>query len=105
MTYKARLNEPPPFRRRPAVGPPTSIARYNDVFHQFNIDPLSQALNPEILHAFVSEMGKVYGRNVTCLTSKSQRKLGKAIRRAKMMGVIPVLSNTTGGIYSAYSRR
>lgn len=40
-------------------------------------------------------MGKIYGRPVTGLTLKSQRKLGKAIRRAKMMGIIPNLSKTS----------
>lgn len=37
-------------------------------------------------------MGKIYGRNITGLTSRSQRRLGKAIRRARMIGIIPQLS-------------
>lgn len=41
---------------------------------------------------FVTTMGKIKGRNETNLTWKNQRRLGKAIRRAKMMGIIPVLS-------------
>ncbi|KAF8076548.1 ribosomal protein S18 [Lyophyllum atratum] len=102
LTYKARINAPPTYKpRRAAVGPPPAVARYNDVFYQFNINPLSQAMNPEILSHYMSEMGKIYGRNITGLTSKSQRKIGKAIRRAKMMGVIPVLSKTRG-LYSQY---
>ncbi|GLB33956.1 putative ribosomal protein S18 [Lyophyllum shimeji] len=102
LTYKARVNAPPSYiPRRPAVGPPPAVARYNDVFHQFNIDPLSQAMNPDILSHYVSEMGKIYSRNITGLTTKSQRKIGKAIRRAKMMGIIPVLSKTRG-LYSQY---
>ncbi|KAF5388446.1 hypothetical protein D9615_000538 [Tricholomella constricta] len=102
LTYKARFNAPRTYMpRRAAVGPPPAIARYNDVFHQFDIDPLSQAMNPEILSHYMSEMGKIYGRNITGLTSKSQRRIGKAIRRAKMMGIIPVLSRTQG-LYSQY---
>ena len=50
------------------------------------------ALNPYVLNNYVSDMGKIFGRNITNLTMKNQRRLGKAIRRAKMMGVIPVLS-------------
>lgn len=93
LTYKARFKAPRAYNtRKPNVGPPSNVARYADVFHQFNIDPLSQALNPTILASFMTEMGKINSRSITGLTSKSQRRLGKAIRRAKMMGVIPILS-------------
>ncbi|KAF8663470.1 hypothetical protein AX16_001039 [Volvariella volvacea WC 439] len=92
ITYKSRERAARLPFRRPAVGPPSRTARYTDVFHQFNIDPLTLAQNPAILAEYLSEMGKIYGRNVTGLTFKSQRRIGKAIRRAKMMGIIPVLS-------------
>lgn len=92
FTYKARRAAPNPFRKQSPVGPAADVARFNDVFHQFNLDPLSQTLNPKVLSNYVSEMGKILPRNRTGLTSRSQRRIGKAIRRAKMMGVIPVLS-------------
>lgn len=41
---------------------------------------------------FVTSMGKIKSRSETQLTWKNQRRIGKAIRRAKMMGIIPVLS-------------
>jgi small subunit ribosomal protein S18 len=63
------------------------------VFYQLGLDPLSECQNPALLAGFLSEMGKIYGREVTGLTTKNQRRLGKAIRRAKMMGVIPILSS------------
>ncbi|KAG5341931.1 30S ribosomal protein S18 [Termitomyces sp. J132] len=95
LTYKARLNAPRAYQtRRTQQGPPASVARYKDVFHQNGIDPLDLAMDANVLSHFVSEMGKIYGRNVTGLTSKSQRRIGKAIRRAKMMGIIPVLSKS-----------
>ncbi|KAF8735029.1 hypothetical protein AX14_002843 [Amanita brunnescens Koide BX004] len=92
LSYKYRRGVPHPPRRRSQVGPPPAQARYNDVFHQFGIDPLSMALNPALLSRYVSEIGKIYGRPITHLTMKSQRRIGKAIRRAKMMGIIPVHS-------------
>jgi hypothetical protein len=46
---------------------------------------------------FVTEMGKIKGRADTKLTRKSQRRLGQAIRRAKMMGLTPMLSRTLPG--------
>jgi small subunit ribosomal protein S18 len=44
------------------------------------------------MSSFVTEMGKLKGRPNTNLTRKSQRRLAKAVRRAKMMGLMPVLS-------------
>ncbi|KAF9452428.1 hypothetical protein P691DRAFT_219494 [Macrolepiota fuliginosa MF-IS2] len=78
--------------RRPNVAPPAPVARYNDIFRQLSVDPVDFSLNPSVLSAYVSEMGKIYGRNITGLTSRSQRRLGKAIRRARMIGVLPQLS-------------
>jgi small subunit ribosomal protein S18 len=92
MTYKARAQGPRAPRKWPVLGPPSRESRYQDMFHQLDIDPTKEAQNPTLMAAFVSEMGKIYGRNVTNLTTKNQRKLGKAIRRAKMMGIIPILS-------------
>jgi small subunit ribosomal protein S18 len=74
------------------VSPGSGIARYNDVFYQLDLDPLEECQNSYLLTGFVSDMGKIFGREKTGLTAKSQRKLGKAIRRAKQMGVMPVLS-------------
>ncbi|KAK2466120.1 hypothetical protein APHAL10511_001762 [Amanita phalloides] len=90
--YKSRRIIPSPPRRAPEVGPPPAQARYHDVFHQLSVDPLSTALHPLVLSRYVSEMGKINRRSSTGLTMKSQRKVGKALRRAKMMGLLPMLS-------------
>ncbi|KAI0071088.1 hypothetical protein K474DRAFT_1669407 [Panus rudis PR-1116 ss-1] len=79
-------------KKDPQLGPSAKDARALDIFHQMNIDPLHEAFNSTLLSAFVTEMGKVKPRAATKLTWKNQRRLGKAIRRAKMMGIIPVLS-------------
>jgi len=93
FTYKSRISRSRLFPARPLVAPSTREARYNDVFHQLNIDPLKEVLNVELLSAFVTDTGRILNRKDTRLTSKSQRKLGKAIRRAKMMGLMPRLGN------------
>ncbi|CDO71322.1 hypothetical protein BN946_scf184908.g80 [Trametes cinnabarina] len=82
----------PRMTKRPKLGPDASTSRYLDVFHQLDIDPLEECLNSSLLSRFVTTMGKIKGRNETNLTWKNQRKVGKAIRRAKMMGIIPQLS-------------
>ncbi|EGO27856.1 hypothetical protein SERLADRAFT_383498 [Serpula lacrymans var. lacrymans S7.9] len=85
-------------RPKPAlVGPGRREARRQDVFYQLGIDPLHESQNAALLSAFVTEMGKIRPRTQTGLTTKTQRRLGKAIRRAKMMGVIPWLSRARTG--------
>ncbi|OAX44513.1 hypothetical protein K503DRAFT_678718, partial [Rhizopogon vinicolor AM-OR11-026] len=78
--------------KRSLIGPGSKQAKKQDVFYRLGIDPLQEASNDVLMSTFVTEMGKIKHRAETGLTTKSQRKLGKAIRRAKMMGVIPVLS-------------
>jgi small subunit ribosomal protein S18 len=82
-------------RKRPYLGPSAKISRRKDVFHQLGIDPLQESLNPALLSHFVTDMGRVMGRAETQLTWRSQRRLSKAIRRAKMMGIIPLHSKKT----------
>ncbi|KZT74281.1 hypothetical protein DAEQUDRAFT_701472 [Daedalea quercina L-15889] len=79
-------------RKKPALGPSRIESRRLDMFHQLQIDPLKEAMNSRLMSDFVTQMGKIKSRSETKLTWRSQRRLGKAIRRAKMMGIIPVLS-------------
>lgn len=81
-------------KRRPKylLGPGRREAERGDIFRQLDIDPVHEATNSRIMSFFVTEMGKIKPRSTTNLTWRSQRKLGKAIRRARMMGIIPQLS-------------
>ena len=78
--------------KRPSLGPSAKESRRRDVFHQLGIDPLRESFNPTLLSYFVTDMGRVASRAETNLTWRSQRRLSKAIRRAKMMGIIPLHS-------------
>ncbi|KAJ8590878.1 hypothetical protein M405DRAFT_861015 [Rhizopogon salebrosus TDB-379] len=93
FSHDHRFKGPPPFPKRSLIGPGSKQAKKQDVFYRLGIDPLQEASNDVLMSSFVTEMGKIKHRAETGLTTKSQRKLGKAIRRAKMMGVIPVLSS------------
>ncbi|KAJ7590863.1 hypothetical protein C8J56DRAFT_545051 [Mycena floridula] len=77
----------------PRLGPNRKASRSADPFYQLDIDPLDQAMNPALLCDYVSALGKIHPRQQNMLTTKNQRRLGKAIRRAKMMGIIPLFSN------------
>ncbi|KAJ3488717.1 hypothetical protein NLI96_g2669 [Meripilus lineatus] len=89
------------YRKRPLLGPPAAESRRQDVFYQLGLDPLHECQNSQLMSWYVSGMGKIKSRAETGLTWKNQRRLGKAIRRAKMMGIIPVLSRRTLGLSSA----
>ncbi|KAG1752642.1 uncharacterized protein EDB91DRAFT_1243405 [Suillus paluster] len=93
FSHDHRFKGPPPFPKRPLIGPGSKQAKKQDIFYQLGVDPLQEASNDVLMSSFVTEMGKIKHRAETGLTTKSQRRLGKAIRRAKMMGVIPVLSS------------
>ena len=80
------------------LGLPTRQAKYHDVFHQLNIDPMDECMNTTLLSSFVSKMGMVNKRALTKLTMRSQRKLSKAIKRAKMMGIMPIHSQSPRGL-------
>lgn len=96
------LRAQPRRRALPLLGPSKREAMKTDPLHILAINPAKPSLaddsykNGAILSQFVSEMGKILPRNVTGLTRKSQRYIGKAIRRARAMGILPVLSRGHG---------
>ncbi|PAV21001.1 mitochondrial ribosomal s18 [Pyrrhoderma noxium] len=80
--------------RRPSIGPGRE-ARQSDIFLQLGIDPRREVDNVPLLSSYVSRLGKIQPRTITGLTQRSQRLLGKAIKRAKHMGILPILGNLT----------
>ncbi|KAF8450533.1 hypothetical protein L210DRAFT_3520727 [Boletus edulis BED1] len=92
-TYQHRF-QPKTVRTAPSlVAPGRKEAYQHDVLRELGIDPLWETSNSTLLATFVSDLGKIRPRTYTRLTTKTQRRLGKAIRRAKMMGVIPLFYN------------
>ena len=45
--------------------------------------------DPDTLKTFISENGKIMSSRYTRLTTKEQRKLNKAIKRARLLGLMP----------------
>ena len=52
--------------------------------------------NIELLQQFISEQGKIIPRQITGLSSKEQRALKKAIKKARAMGLIYYTLNFRG---------
>lgn len=46
----------------------------------------------DLLRRFISERGKILPRRVTGTGAKNQRKLTKAIKRARIMGLLPFVA-------------
>lgn len=45
--------------------------------------------DPQLLSRFITERGKIVPRRVSGIAAKNQRKLAKAIRQARQMGLLP----------------
>lgn len=79
--------------RRPLVGPVRKVAKQIDPFFLRGEDPLDHVMNPLMSYQFVNQLGMIKGREQTGLTWKSQRRVGKMVRRARHMGLIPKWTN------------
>lgn len=97
LTYES-ITQKPPRLSRPLLGPTKKEAIQQDLIHRNLLKPGKPSLaddsykNAAILAQYVTEMGKIMGRASTGLTRKSQRGVGKAVRRARSMGLLPVMS-------------
>ena len=49
--------------------------------------------DPELLNRFISERGKILPRRVTGTSAKNQRKVVTAIKRARIMALLPFVAN------------
>lgn len=92
------ITERPKRLARPLLGPTKAEAVKQDLIHINGLNPGKPSLhddsykNAAILATYVTEMGKIMPRASTGLTRKSQRAIGKAVRRARSMGLLPVMS-------------
>lgn len=86
-------------RVKPLLGPSRADAVKIDLIHQLQLHPGHPSLsddsykNPPMLSHYLTEMGKIKTRALTGFTRRSQREVGKAIRRARSMGLLPTMSN------------
>ncbi|KAI8871417.1 37S ribosomal protein S18, partial [Ramicandelaber brevisporus] len=61
-----------------------------DIFHAFDINPLHEYKYVSLLSQYVTDMGRIISREKTGLTKINQRRVSKAIRRARAFGLMPV---------------
>ncbi|CAO3596187.1 unnamed protein product [Absidia cylindrospora] len=73
-----------------------------DPFDVLGLDPLHEYKNYRLLSHFVSDMGKILPREKTGLTAKNQRKLAKAVKRARAMGIMSSTSKAPSSGFSGH---
>jgi small subunit ribosomal protein S18 len=74
--------------KQPYLGPSAPKARQSDPFHILSVNPLNEAINPDLVSSYLTQMGKIKTRAETGLTWKNQRRIGKMVRRARAMGLV-----------------
>ncbi|KAI8443666.1 hypothetical protein BY996DRAFT_6435726 [Phakopsora pachyrhizi] len=78
--------KPRPVIRRP---PLDSEVRFTDPFLYYGLNVLKEPYNPDLLSSFLTPLGRIKKRVYTGLSKVNQRKVAKAIRRARCMGFLP----------------
>ncbi|PIA19155.1 ribosomal protein S18 [Coemansia reversa NRRL 1564] len=76
----------------------TETKKVVDPFVLLGMNPLKEYKNTVLLSQFVTEMGRIKARHKTGITAKSQRRIAKAIRRARSFGLIPVTKRFNIGV-------
>ena len=82
-------SERPQRSRRPQGGP--RRRRKVDFIAANHIDYIDYK-DVDLLKRFISERGKILPRRVTGTSAKNQRKLTVAIKRARVMGLLPFVA-------------
>ncbi|KAJ2961337.1 hypothetical protein NQZ79_g3426 [Umbelopsis isabellina] len=74
---------------------PRPVKPSQDPFEVLGLDPLKEYKNFTLLSHFVSDIGKILPRESTGVSAKNQRKLAKAIKRARAMGLMSSTSKSS----------
>ncbi|KAH3684703.1 hypothetical protein WICPIJ_004338 [Wickerhamomyces pijperi] len=65
-----------------------NLANETGVFDKKKLNPLDYYTSPNELNKFVSSTGRIQARDVTKLTLKNQKRLSKAIKRSRAVGLM-----------------
>src|SRR5262245_24289090 len=77
----SRADDPLGIRRRAGRKRPPSFVNDPEFIFDYK--------DPQTLRHFITERGKVVPRRISGLTAKQQRELTKAIKRARMIALLP----------------
>lgn len=60
-----------------------------DQFENYQINPLHEYKSYKLLSTFITDLGRIRTREQSGLSAKHQRQLGKAVRRARALSLLP----------------
>ena len=85
-----------PYGERPPRGEPPTITIRRPFFRRRKTSPFATRDAPAIdykdvklLQRFTSERGKIVPRRITAVSAKEQRALAQAIKRARLLALLP----------------
>ena len=81
--------------RRKGAAPLARI--YGNDLTQEEIKVAIDYKDPDVIRRFLSPTGRIKGRRATGLTAKNQRRLGREIKRARFMALLPYTSEFSSG--------
>ncbi|KAG8966024.1 hypothetical protein FRC03_012667 [Tulasnella sp. 419] len=93
---KNRIDDPDAprtFGRPSGLGPSAERTKSTDPFLALDINLKQEFRNGTLLSQFTTNMGLIKNRGETKLSRGNQRKLAKAVKRARNMGLLPYFSN------------
>ncbi|CCG82028.1 37S ribosomal protein rsm18,mitochondrial [Taphrina deformans PYCC 5710] len=64
-------------------------SQITDKFEEYSVNPMDEYKSFNLLSQFTTELGRIRTREQTGLSTKNQRRLGKAIRRARALSILP----------------
>ena len=92
----SRPDRPDRYQGHGRSGEPPTITIRRPFFRRRKTSPFASKDAPHIdykdvklLQRFVSERGKIVPRRITAVTAKEQRDLARAVKRARILGLLP----------------
>ena len=67
----------------------TAVRRLGTILPRSDTKPRIDYKDVRLLQGFVSERGKIVPSRITAVSTKKQRELAKAIKRARHIGLLP----------------
>ncbi|MBW0509997.1 hypothetical protein O181_049712 [Austropuccinia psidii MF-1] len=92
---------------RPVVrrAPTKAQVRLTDPFMYYGLNILKEPYNPELLSSFLTPLGRIKKRAHNALSKANQKKVAKAIRRARCMGFLPYFGKPLEKFSEDYQQR
>lgn len=80
-------------KQRPSRPPRRQFRRYNRGRQRQSVPAYVDWKDVDYLHRFVPERGKILPRRISGVSAKDQRRIARAIKRARVMALLPYVAD------------